>query len=427
MDNKIFLDVLPKKGNYIDWKNSKGKLVHFIYNDLEGDLLIKDVYPSKHTKILISYKDKETVINTTHFTKCNLLKLLGNRKLSKFKYDIGYISKGTQDMTIIDRFYKREKAVKNNKEYNNTRKYYKVKCNICGNESLLREEQINKTGCAVCINHKVAKGVNDVATTRPDLIKYFVDIEDAYKYTKSSEAKVLVKCDFCGEEKYIRIADLNRYGISCLCETGVSYPERFIYYILKYSNIKFTYQYSKTNSSWCDKYRYDFYLDDYNTILEVHGEQHYTHSFIGCGGDSLEEVKINDQYKKELALNNGISNYIELDCSKSKADFIVESIINSELNNIIDITKINIKDCDIKANGNIIKIVCDKWNELQNVTKILNEIDFVRSRTTIIKYLKKGTELGLCNYNPKEELKKSILKNSYTINKTQNKLIRVEG
>lgn len=78
---------------------------------------------------------------------------------------------------------------------------------------------------------------------------------------------------------------------------------------------------------------------------------------------------------------------------------------------------IDINECDKKANGNIIKIVCDKWNEYQNVSKVLNNIDFVKSRVTIIKYLKKGTELGLCNYNPKLELIKSIKANSYYSNK----------
>ena len=97
------------------------------------------------------------------------------------------------------------------------------------------------------------------------------------------------------------------------------------------------------------------------------------------------------------------------------------TIKNSNLINIINITKANIKECDIKANGDIIKIVCNKWNELKNVTKVLNEIDFIRSRVTIIKYLKRGAELGLCNYNPNEELVKSMKRNSYTLNKDKYK------
>ena len=422
MCNKIFLNNLPRKGKGIDWQQSKGKTVHFIYNDLEGDLIIKEVYPSKHTKLLIQYKDKETIINSTHFTKCHLLKLLENRKITPFKYDIGYISiTKNQSMTIIDRFHKDIKKIKNNKEYKKKEKYYKLKCNVCGCEIVLRQVQINKTGCGVCNGKRVVKGINDVATSRPDLVKYFVNKNDAFTHTKSSEEKVLVKCSRCNEKKYIRITDLNRYGLSCLCDTGHSYPERFIYKKKKKSNINFIYQYSRANVEWWNKYRYDFYLSDYNTILEVHGEQHYTHSFIGCGGDSLEDVKNNDYNKKRLALDNGINNYIELDCSKSNADFIINSIKNSNLINIINITKANIKECDIKANGDLIKIVCDKWNELKNVTKVLNEIDFIRSRTTIIKYLKRGTELGICNYNPNEELVKSIRKNSYTLNRNKYK------
>ena len=38
---KIFVDNLPKtiQGN-INWKDSVGKLVHFIYDDIEGDIEI---------------------------------------------------------------------------------------------------------------------------------------------------------------------------------------------------------------------------------------------------------------------------------------------------------------------------------------------------------------------------------------------------
>ena len=60
LENKIFIENLPMKSSGIDWVKTKGMKVHFIHNEIEGDLLIKDVFPSKHTKLLIKYQDNET-------------------------------------------------------------------------------------------------------------------------------------------------------------------------------------------------------------------------------------------------------------------------------------------------------------------------------------------------------------------------------
>lgn len=408
MENKIFIDSLPRTSRGIKWSECKGKKVRFIYNGIDGYLTIKDVYISKHSKVLIEFKGRETVINTSHFVKCNLLKLLNNRKKSDFKYNKGYKTKNM--LSITDRFYD-----KDSRGY--SLKKYLLKCCVCNSETTLRESQIDITGCPVCNNKKVIKGINDISTKRPDLVKYFYNKDDAYNHTTYSEYKAVIECPLCKEKKIMRISDLSKNGIGCLCGTGFSYAERFMYYILKSNDIKFTTQYSIKNAQWCGKYRYDFYLYDYNIIIETHGEQHYTHSFIGCGGDSLETVKENDINKKKLALSNGIYKYIEIDCSKSKSDFIINSLKKSYLSKIIDIDNTDIKYCEQMANGNIIKTVCDKWNELENVTKVLNSIDFIKSRTTIIKYLKRGNDLGLCDYNPKEELVKSIKSNSYYLNK----------
>ena len=48
---KIFTDNIPTKiyngKKCFDWLNSKGINVHFIYGNIEGDILIKDINKSK--------------------------------------------------------------------------------------------------------------------------------------------------------------------------------------------------------------------------------------------------------------------------------------------------------------------------------------------------------------------------------------------
>ena len=54
---KIFTEDLPKKGDKIDWKKSEGHTIHFIYEDVEGEILIKQVLNSDY--LLVQYKEKE--------------------------------------------------------------------------------------------------------------------------------------------------------------------------------------------------------------------------------------------------------------------------------------------------------------------------------------------------------------------------------
>ena len=85
----------------------------------------------------------------------------------------------------------------------------------------------NGSHCGVCHGLQVVKGINDVATTRPDVVRYFINIEDAYKYTKYSQTKVMMKCTECGYEKLMPIQYLTKYGFGCnRCGDGISYPEK---------------------------------------------------------------------------------------------------------------------------------------------------------------------------------------------------------
>ena len=48
---------------------------------------------------------------------------------------------------------------------------------------------------------RVIQGENDIATTHPHLVKYFVNKEDVYNYTYGSGKYVKVCCPYCGTEK----------------------------------------------------------------------------------------------------------------------------------------------------------------------------------------------------------------------------------
>ena len=115
-----------------------------------------------------------------------------------------------------------------------------------------------------------------------------------------------------------------------------------------------------------------------------------------------------------MAIDNGIKleNYITIDCRKSDLEHIKNNIINSKLNEIFDLSKINWIEIGQYSEKNLVKEVCNYWyihNNINNVgltTKDLEKV-FKLGKTTIIRYLKKGTKLGWCYYNPKEEMNKN--------------------
>ena len=103
--------------------------------------------------------------------------------------------------------------------------------------------------------------------------------------------------------------------------------------------VNYIYQLSKSVFEWVGKYVYDFYLPDYNCIVETHGGQHYKD--VAWSSSSITNG--NDKHKMHLTISNGINSYIQLDCRESTLKFISNSILNNELPKILNIEKDKIK------------------------------------------------------------------------------------
>ena len=412
---KVFTDNLPRKHKkkvVIDWKNCVGKYVHFIYDNIEGNILIKQVLPKQ--KLLISFNNKEICITQCNFIKCQLGLLLDMYKEGSYKYEIGYIE---NDIEITGQT-----------KDNRNKKAYKIKCHKCGFDSnmeyylnskkkqdYLKSEYGNIFNCPCCGTGGkiVVKGINDIATVRPDLVKYFVNIEDAYTHSIGSQDKVLVKCPICKNEQYITPHNLGRQGFSCSkCSDKISFPNKFLNsFCQQLKELKLIKEFkTEKEFKWSNNRKYDFYITLNNSktlIIEAHGEQHCTNSFKNSKR-TLQEEQRNDAEKCWLAYKNGIDNYIQLDCRKSDLNFIKNNILNNKLlNTLFNFKEINWDKCREFAEKNILKEVCDYWNKKGDfITTGKVSKNFGLSKTTIIKYLKIGNEIGLCNYNPKKQNKK---------------------
>lgn len=391
----IDLNELPRKGTKIDWKNSIGYKCKFVYDDIEGEIEILDY---KNYYVTFRYKNKIDTIKSDHLSNCFIGKILGKRTKC-FKIKVGVSFKDVKrDLIITDRKNKKDKRGSN-------RKYYKYKCNKCGYSEgwIVESSLLDGCGCACCSGRTVVEGINDVPTTNPWMVKYFQGgYDEAKQYTSKSSQRIYPVCPDCGrvKNKEVKIYDIYRNGsIGCICSDGISIPEKMIYYLLKSLNINFIFQLTKNNFKWCESYRYDFYLPDLNMIIETHGKQHYEDAKGYM--KSLKEEKKNDKNKYELALSNGINEYIILDCRESNLEYIRNSILKSRLSDLYDLSKINWNDVNNLALNNLIKEVCQYYEKHPTITKKeLSEI-FKLSNATIARYIKNGEYIGWC-FNVKE-------------------------
>lgn len=275
-----------------------------------------------------------------------------------------------------------------------------------------------KSGCAVCSNKQVLTGYNDVSTSHPEFVKYFKNKYDALTHTYGSNHKTLCKCPNCGYEKTMQIKDLVQQGFGCnLCGDGISYPEKIVGNLLVQLGIKFIPQLTSKTFDWCKNYRYDFYLPDYNIIIETHGIQHYEESFKKITKVSLSEQQSIDNEKEKIAINNEISHYIVLDCRYSYLNWIKESIEKSNLFTLInkDSQTVSWNECDAYAKDSNVYKAWNLWEKGLTTDEIATELNV--NRGTVVVYLNRGYTIGKCSYNGAVERIKAGLKGNELIAK----------
>ena len=251
----------------------------------------------------------------------------------------------------------------------------------------------NKTGCPVCSGLLVSVGYNDMWTTNPELASLLANPEDGYKYKQYSDKKVNWRCPSCNEILFKRISTVRQHGLVCnKCSDGVSFPNRFMYNMLAQLNIEFITEYIIDGA----KYRYDFYLPKFNTIIEMQGKQHY--EGWNNKGITKEEIQKNDKLKKDFAIKNGITLYVDINSSESNKTYISQSILNSELKTIFDLSKINWDKCLLDSAKSFIGMAAQLFNKGLSITEISKKLKV--SNTSIYRWLKIATELKLCNWVP---------------------------
>lgn len=202
--------------------------------------------------------------------------------------------------------------------------WWKCKCNACGEEKSLRASVIKKAKTCGCRNGikkgtvpisaiEAAKKNNKIDLTGQRFTRLLVleeaDAEHQVYYNGKHKVTWKCQCD-CGKEYEIYAQNLTQgCTTSCGC-VRESHGENKIREILKQNNIKFETQKSFYNFNYQDTFgkpRYDFYLPEYNILIEYDGQQHFTPVFNWDTKESFELRQKHDKIKNQYALNN---NYV---------------------------------------------------------------------------------------------------------------------
>lgn len=253
-------------------------------------------------------------------------------------------------------------------------------------------------GCPYCSGKKVLRGFNDIATTSPDIFMYLLNKEDGYKHTRHSNKRTDFQCLLCGHIQNRKIGTVAHRGFKCeCCGSGLSYPNKFGRALFDQFPVK-RYK-AEYYPDWGKPYIYDIYFKIYDNeyIVEWDGSQHTEErDFFGL---SLDERRRIDKIKDDLAKENNV-HLIRVDCAKSDPEYIRKNIEQSELSSLFDLSKVDWKLCDERAQKNLVKMVCDLWmSGIQSFDEISKMLHLGNS--TVRDYINRGTRLGWCDYDSK--------------------------
>lgn len=273
----------------------------------------------------------------------------------------------------------------------------KCHCKICNQswERALRVISASKSNyCPVCKNYEIVFGFNDLYTLRPDLIMYAKNKDDFKAVSVGSSKYIDCICPNCKNEKQVQISNLTRQGFKCdYCSDNISFPNKLSRRLLNALNVyNHIIEYSP---KWAKNKSYDNYFekDGNKYVLEMDGAFHYITTKIS----NVNIVKDADKYKDELAKKHDIE-VIRIDCNTEDVLVIKNNIINSKLNELYDLTKIDWNKLIYDSCSNLFYQFCNYYNNIsKDLTYIAKEL--LISRSTAKSYAHRGHDLGIFVYD----------------------------
>lgn len=390
--NKLF----KNKNGFVDWIGSVGITMDYSIENTEykGSIKLVDVVPPN--KIVVQIDNEIPIIVTRDsFIRTGLVSYMGI-KTRVFKYDVGDVINTNKSSIII----LNKKLIDNNTGY-------RVRCLKDNYEFDITSSNLNEalkmghTRCPVCCNHLVIDGINSLYDENPSLAEWFIDKDVPHKISRYSNKEQDLKCPICGY--LLRVAPSYVKTTPCCprCGDGISYPEKMFANLLCQLKVKYISQLNKKHFDWCDMYRYDFYFENNNQcyIFELDG---------GLGHGKIELNMVDslkrDKIKDSLAKENGMTLIridVDYDDIENRFDYIKHNICNSILSELFDLNSVDWNSIEMLSNKSYLQICCNEYNMGNTYIRNIAEKCGI-SKDSVRRYLKIGSKIGLCSYEPSD-------------------------
>lgn len=213
----------------------------------------------------------------------------------------------TKEQYFLSKAYLVNDKIKICGEYYNSYTKIDVKCKRCGYEwKMLPSNILKRRGCPKC--------ANNIKKTTEDFIKELSLVNNEIEIISNYNGafiKIDCKCKKCSNIWSVKPTHLlEGHGCpNCLQSTG----ERTIKSILDKYKVKYIRQqkFDDLIGIKGGKLSFDFYLPDYNLLIEYQGRQHYQPSGYMGGVDKFNYQIENDKIKRRYVNLKNI-NYLEI-------------------------------------------------------------------------------------------------------------------
>lgn len=173
-------------------------------------------------------------------------------------------------------------------------------------ETSIRSMVKKSTVCSTCSNKKVLSGFNDVATVKPELLKYWDYEKNIYQPSEitigRSADKTHLICDN-GHSFSSTLADINqgKWCLQCSVESYVSKPEKEIAIFLK-NELDFSLE--SSNRQLIAPYEVDLYIPEKNLAIEFNGLFWHSEEYMQRIG--RRNIQYYHYYKWNLCRKQGV-------------------------------------------------------------------------------------------------------------------------
>ena len=289
-------------------------------------------------------------------------------------------------------------------EYKGTHEKISFQCKFGHIWSSTPHDILNGYGCPYCAGNHVFKGYNDLWTTNPEMAKMLCNPNVGYEISRGSNQEVEWICPDCGTHKFSSPKQVYDYGLACFkCSSSISYPNRFIVSLLLQLGIH-TFK-REWSPEWVGRCKYDVYLiyNNIEYIIEMDGGIGHGCIEFGTGNKDVSGLE-RDAMKNEQAKLHNIE-IIRIDCKyqqkhmRYRLDYVKNSILNSRLNDILDLSKVDWNKCNIDSTISLHMIAAQQYDNGLSIKEISKNLNV--NYSTIYSWLKRLAKEGLCSYIPK--------------------------